>query len=426
MYCEKCNGELKPNTKFCVFCGAPVNVNQTLQKPQDTLNNNVVQTQANSIPNQEIANVNPASLQNNLNNNIGPVPVNNVSNEVRLVEPIPVVENAQNSMNNNIGPVPVNNVSNEVRPVEPIPVVESPQTPSKKRNNKLVFVILGIILVLLALFLFVFSFMKSSGSSIDVLKQALANMNKIESGVTINLSIEAESEGMSLNFSGVAKIDQKENKTDMQIKLNKSAFTEEINLYASILDYKATAYIESSVVDMLLGIESNSNKWLYISEVIEKDEINIDDIEQNISDTDIISIIDEKNFVYIDENNGLKHYQLVIDEELINKLKEEISKLNIEEYNDILESLESIDETIRIDYYINSNNELTKISFDMSSYLEDAGISKLVLTIGISDINKTTVEIPQEAINSKDDLETYINESSNTLENSDDELIPQM
>ena len=129
-------------------------------------------------------------------------------------------------------------------------------------------------------------------------------------------------------------------------------------------------------------------------------------------------MIDKKHFLYIGKKDGLKHYQLVIDQKLIENIITKLAEMSGETIDDTVDMTEELEETIKIDFYINNSDELAKIELNMSDYLtEEDGLSKLVFTLEFAGLNSTIVEIPNEAITSTMDLETYMN--SNAVETDD-------
>ena len=121
-----------------------------------------------------------------------------------------------------------------------------------------------------------------------------------------------------------------------------------------------------------------------------------------------------KNFVvFIGEENNLKHYQLVIDNELLNAIKsQEAIKGNLEGIEETVSSVYNgsteLTQTVYLDVYISKSNELVKLSLDLSNLLAEETLNKIELSIEFSNLGNTLVQIPTEVKNSQIDLETYM------------------
>ena len=188
--------------------------------------------------------------------------------------------------------------------------------------------------------------------------------------------------------------------------LNKSMFFDEINLYASILDERATLYANSSLIDMLGLTSANPSMWVHMTTTEQELEMQTGTEVDELDDIDLSDILGEKHFKLIGEQNNLNHYQLVIDNELVNKIKIEASKE--EDLKGFADSLTELTETYYVDFYINNSNELVKISMDLINSLNDESIRSGVISLEFTNLDSTSVQIPTEAKNSTIDLETYM------------------
>lgn len=341
MKCLKCGMEIEDNSKFCGYCGTPV------EQPQ------------------------PVQPENNA-----------------------TVEPAMQSQ-------PVNNVA-----VAPTPVEE----PKKKSNKALLIVcaIVAVIAIAAVLMLTVFNKNTKSTNSVDTVEKAIANLQKKSVGEntsgTVKLSASIESsDSQSLNLVGTIKYEKTGDNIKLQVGVDKSLFFDEINIYADGNKEKMSLYTKSSLIDMIAGTSSESDTWLYYTADLKEMEIDFSEIETS-EEVDLSSIKD--NIKYVGKDGSLNHYTLTIDKELADKLK---SELPVEDYNDMLESLDTLNGSLVIDLYINNKDELEKISLDLSPYLKESGISKAILAIELKDFNNTKVEIPSEALNGTE-IEKYIAE----------------
>lgn len=415
MLCKKCGANIEDASKFCGYCGKPVEqITSEIQTVIDTQFNGSQEENNNSNIINEIdlgktIKIEPVNAINETATEpvsdtqvppIGPGLPGYV--EPQVSETItPVIANNQtipNTMNSEVsGQIPVNG-----------PVMSN--TP--KKNNKLLFIIGGIVLAVVAIILVVLAFMNSSNNSISVLKKTLANLEeKGENNATVDAKISfSTATGESFSFSATAKAEKKsDDEMNVEIVVNKSLFFEEMNLYASLTEEDLTMYMESTLIDMLGLTYSETPTWVYYT-------MDLDELveEENVEEIDLEEIIDRKHFVFVDETNVMKHYQLIIDQELINRVKTKLETVNNEELKDMVNSTETLEKPIKIDFYITNQNELSKIELDMSEYLEDTeDIASFVMSIELKDLGNTKVEIPMDAKNSIVDMETYT--SSNAV-----------
>lgn len=378
MICKKCGANIADTAKFCGYCGNPIEQPQPVVDIQSTQNN----TQVEQVTEQ--------GSNTNLNN----VEFNNSVDVQSIEQPVmnqveqPIIENTiQGASGDN-------------------------SKKTKGNANKLIPIIVGIVLILIALVLLFIAFNKSSNNSIAVLEKAINNFEeKGKNSGTINANLLIGS-GTSdtINLSATAKYSKTNDIYNLALILNESILYDEMSIYSTISEKDITLYAKSSLIDMLGLTSSAEDMWLYY--FIDLTEFADDNLESNNDDFDLSDIIDEKHFKYINKVDNLRHYELVIDDDLINKIE---SKATEEERQEIEDSLSSISngemnltETYIIDFYIDDSNQLVKISMDLSDYMEDDEISKVILSFEFMNLNSTTVEIPQDALSSQNDLETYI------------------
>lgn len=369
MLCKKCGAEIADNAKFCGYCGETVEAAPIVNEPQN------VESSINNMVNEPVIN------ENELGKTI-------------IVEPI------NTEIENNVSEPEMN---------QHIAVESTPSVPNNNKGKVPVLVIVGIVLAVVAAILLVFAFTNKSSSSVEVLKKALANFENGYESATIGAKLSASASGTTLDFSATVrtqKIDEK--KAKIHITVDPSLLFEEMNIYANIDEKEVNMYLESTLIDMLGATSSLTPSWVRYSVKLDEmmEEANLEDKLNNLKLEDVI---DEKHFIYIDKVDGLNHYQLIIDQELINKL-EELSGEEIEE-------TEQLEKAIKIDFYISTSNDISKIELDMSEYLAEAdGVSSLVLSLEVKDLNKTQIQIPSEALNTTTDLETYIANNSTSFD----------
>ena len=390
MLCKKCGAEISDASKFCGYCGislveVPVNENNLSSE-------NNVETVANT---ESIV---------DLGNTVRIEPIEEVSNNNLLENLGSNSLNENNQMINNQPQIKNNDgvVSNQM---------QTNQNNKKSSNKKLMFIAGGVLLTIVAVVVVLLAFMKSSNNSVVVLEKALNNLvQNSDNSSTLDAKVSfASTTGESFAFTATIKSEMKENNNiDMLITINKSLFFEEMNIYASINEDELTAYLYSSLIDMLGMTSSLEPTWVHY--IIPLDELLQEGATQsNTYEFDLADIVDKKHFVYVGEGNELKHYQLIIDQDLINNIKTKLENTNEEEIKEMFDSMETLEESIKLDLYINSLNQLTKIELDMTEYLEDSeDISSLILSFEFSNLNSTKVEIPNNVKNSTIDLDTYM------------------
>lgn len=377
MLCKKCGAEIADASKFCGYCGEIVETNENVQ-PSNVENNEVVENTIKEVEFGKTIKIDPIGVEG-LNSN----------------EPATQVEpQVQNQVPVN-GPVMTNNQNN-------------------KKNNKLIFIIGGVVLAIIAIVLVVFA-MNKNGDSISVLKKTMANLSEAgKDSATATAKLNIEAGGQSLALSATAKVEKKsEEEFDMQLMVDKSLFTEEMSIYARVDKEEINLYMESTIIDLLGMTSSLTPSWVYYTLNLDEmmSETNTD--ENTDSELKLEDIIDAKHFVFVDEVDNINHYQLIIDQTLINNIKAKAEEFADEDLKDSLSDIEELKQAIKVDFYITDSNELAKIKLDMSEYLtEEDGISGLSISIGLKDLNNTKVEIPSEALKATTDIDTYMTENS--------------
>jgi len=398
MICKKCGTNIEDNSKFCGVCGEKV---EELAQEQNIQTESVVEETPMVVP---LIQPEVKSLQQTTD--VEPVVQETNEGVISVVEQ-PLEQTAV------VEPVIQEPITNEsITPVEPtqeVNTVPVQNKESKKKNNTLIFVLLGVLLGVVALALVFFAYNKLSKNSVRVLEKALGNLEfKGERSGTIDvkLLIQSETED-AMNLSATIKYaKQGDDNYNLNLTLNKSMFFDEMNVYASILDERATLFINSSLIDMLGLTSATPSMWVHMTTTEQELEMQTGTETDELDDIDLSDILDEKHFKLIGEQNNLTHYQLVIDNELINKIKFEASKE--EDLKSFSDSLTELTETYYVDFYINNSNELVKISMDLANEIDDESIKSAVISLEFGNFGSTIVDIPADAKNSIIDLETYM------------------
>ena len=454
MICKKCGANIADTSKFCGYCGTPV---QDVPAPTDVLIQNPLPNIQQNVPNQNLQDnttLNANSVEtppiNNLMGEVEQLPntVNLQTNTTVNTNPVETVVNPTNT-NNLMGEVeqPPNSVNLQNNTSEPIFNQVSPQSnlmqnpnignntlsdvqlspmsdmtkteviqplnqsqinevpPKKKKNNMLWIIILIAVLAIGAVVgtLVVLNANNKQDKPVVALQKSLGNMkNKIENSATINANIQIESAtNDTFNLSANLKYAKISNGYNIAFTLNKSLISDEINIYSLANKENISLYVKSNVIDLLGLTKSEEDMWLNLNLPLDEMEINSDDE----SEINIFDIIDENHVSLIDTVNGIRHYELKLDKQLIDNNKD---KLTDGQYDSLISIFDTSD-SYSIDFYINSSNEIEKVSMEISNLGEDVDISKVVLSIEFSDLNSTTVTIPQDALNSVLSIEDYIN-----------------
>lgn len=427
MTCKKCGAVMEDSAKFCGFCGEiieDISINndniieetQTFSEnisnpttieeasletvPPQTLNNEQIDLEKTIVVSNETIQPDYNSFENNNDSMVENLDINQNSNENIAIN---TNENSQTIKKDD-------NLNNEFS------TDTNSQTKKKASLMEKILVIGGLVVAISLIILVIVSHILVPKSSIDTLEKTVANfIEKSKKSLTTNFNVLAKIEsGVELDFSGTIEAEWKnENEGLAAIQLEKSMLFDEIKVYGETNKEQFYLYAKSNLIDMLGLTSSEDEKWVKLTTSLEDitGEV-IDDTYQNL-ELDIKKIIDEEHFIYVDKDNKLNHYQLIIDQKLIDNLKNELSKLNDEEVNDIVNSMEQLVSTdIKLDFYITNSNELKKVYVDLTNYLEeDAGISNLVMEIEFSKLGSTLVEIPGYVKNSSVDMETYMSEN---------------
>ncbi|MDO4962684.1 MAG: zinc ribbon domain-containing protein [bacterium] len=394
MKCNNCGYDLDQNAKFCENCGSKIENDNSVS---DTLTQ-----KENLVQPEPLQNLNSnESVQENLTVDINePVVDNGVYNETVDISTNELPQPLHNQVNlNNLESSNINNTS----------------TSSKKSSNLMIWIAVLIIALVTVVGVFLLIALNKNSNSIDVLKKSIANLEeKSKDSGTVKLGVSASSgDSLNINLSGSVKFQKSNDQYNLALLLDKSAFMDAVEVYSTFSKENVSLYLKSDLIDSLGYTASENSVWLnYIYNI--ENTVSGGSENEKAKDVDIYSIIDNKHFKYIDEVNGVKHYSLIIDEELINKLAEELKKLNIEEVSSMedVSSQVKLEKPLNVEFYINKSNTLEKIEADVSGMLDDESISKVILSMNFENLGSTIVSIPPEALNSNMDIMTYINENS--------------
>ena len=160
-----------------------------------------------------------------------------------------------------------------------------------------------------------------------------------------------------------------------------------------------TVYMQSSIVDSMLGIENEENYWIKQEET-EDDKHSKNIEEEKLTKTLTEEVLKETDIILINKKTDIAEYQLNITKDLLSRI-----------LNAVGENTDNIkfDGEIAIKIFIDTkNNHITKVSANIGEIIKYLnlendkeemfnidGIDKLDITIEF-DYTKKNVEIPSE------------------------------
>lgn len=355
MICKKCGTNIADTSKFCGYCGEKVE----LTKEESNTNTNLT--------------VEESLTDVKVNEVIQPLPIDNLT--------INALENETNISPN-----------------------EQKNSNKKNRNfsNGWALILLGGVLLAIAIVLLLVAFNKPSyNESIKALDSAINNLEDNSSGtVQANLLMQS-ADNISINMSGTFKYAKVNDGYGFELSIDKSMLFDGFNIYSLIDKDYLKLYVKSNVIDMLGSTSSSLDTWL-------KYEMPMGDnvvLDEKLIQYDLSSIFDKKHIKYVGKEGNLKHYQLIIDNNLIEKIETLNSDTNeFARSNNI-----TITDNIVLDVYL-TNNKLAKITLDLSNLIDDESLSKIIFSMDFKDFNSTNISIPKEAINSFITLDEYMEE----------------
>lgn len=395
MLCKKCGASIADTAKFCGFCGSKV-------EEEPKANNEVSSLQSLEQDSQDKVEKTLLSETNNIQIEAAKESLASINSEVNA-------EREREALQSLIEEKTEEKSENHV--TEPSGHDNSKEKHNGKKNNTLLFVILGVVLAAVAVGVVLLSLnMNKKSKTIDDFKKSMGFVKDAESA-TVNLKLSLQSNDSNFDLSGSSKVQKVNGKYLASVTLDQSLLFDKIELYASMDSEKFQAFVSSTVLDLMGLTSSDKEIWLNY-ETSSKDYQDIfEELENPESDTsnDMKELLDDKHFKYIETKNGEDHYQLIIDNSLLGDVEARAE----------LEDLDNIDETsltgsVTVDFYIKDSS--VRMEMDLTEALGQEGLTaKLVLEL--TDVNSTKVEIPSDALNSTKTIEDYMSE--NAIENID-------
>lgn len=377
MKCLKCGAEVEDTSKFCGYCGNPLQV--------DNIGNENANSFTNTVK-EDMPATNQVFKENEQEQE--------VTMEQKEILPLENNENLQ---------------------VETKQEENKPEKKSVKNNTKKwIFIVCGVLLAVIASVLLILAFNKSSNASIDILEKAIRNtISKGKDSGTITANILVEDDSQNINLSGAFKYQKENDSYKFAVNVDKSMFFDEINLFATVDKNNLSLYAKSGLIDMFMGTSSQTDNWLKYSYDFEEMKDSFEDLKTN-KEINLSNLGLDKYFKFIKKENGLRHYTFTINKKLIDELKNKMTSEEKEEYDMMLSMIPSSSELLEkgynIDFYINEKDELEKIAIDVTKFLEENEVKKAIFSLQFKDFNNTIVNIPEEAKNGID-FETYMSEN---------------
>lgn len=248
---------------------------------------------------------------------------------------------------------------------------------------------------------------------LEVFKKAIQEKNdsgKVMVGVNLGFSSSGVKVDLPLTLNIMFNsID--ENNLIAKINIEDNIYFGPQELYLNMKNNTNTVYMQSSIIDSMLGIENEENYWIKQEETEENEySKNIEEAEK-ITKTLVDEVLKEADIVLVNKENDIAEYQLNITKDLLSRILNAVG----ENTSDI-----KFDGNIAIKIFIDiKNNHITKMSAnigeiikylnlenDKTEMLNIDGIDKLDITIEF-DYTKVNVEIPSEVTSRAITAEEY-------------------
>mgnify|MGYP004503251947 FL=1 len=248
---------------------------------------------------------------------------------------------------------------------------------------------------------------------LEVFKKAIQEKNdsgKVMVGVNLGFSSSGVKVDLPLTLNIMFNsID--ENNLIAKINIEDNIYFGPQELYLNMKNNTNTVYMQSSIVDSMLGIENEENYWIKQEETEDNEySKNIEEAEK-LTKTLVDEVLKEADIVLVNKENDIAEYQLNITKDLLSRILNAVG----ENTSDI-----KFDGNIAIKIFIDTkNNHITKMSAnigeiikylnlenDKTEMLNIDGIDKLDITIEF-DYTKVNVEIPSEVTSRAITAEEY-------------------
>lgn len=247
---------------------------------------------------------------------------------------------------------------------------------------------------------------------LEVFKKAIQEKNDsgiIKVGVNLGFSSSGAKVDLPLTLNIVFNsID--ENNLIAKINIDDNIYFGPQELYLNMKNNTNTVYMQSSIVDSMLGVENEENYWIKQEET-EDDKHSKNIEEEKLTKTLTEEVLKETDIILINKKTDIAEYQLNITKDLLSRI-----------LNAVGENTDNIkfDGEIAIKIFIDTkNNHITKVSANIGEIIKYLnlendkeemfnidGIDKLDITIEF-DYTKKNVEIPSEVTSRAITAEEY-------------------
>lgn len=247
---------------------------------------------------------------------------------------------------------------------------------------------------------------------LEVFKKAIQEKNDsgtIKVGVNLGFSSSGSKVDLPLTLNIVFNsID--ENNLIAKINIDDNIYFGPQELYLNMKNNTNTVYMQSSIVDSMLGIENEENYWIKQEET-EDDKHSKNIEEEKLTKTLTEEVLKETDIILINKKTDIAEYQLNITKDLLSRI-----------LNAVGENTDNIkfDGEIAIKIFIDTkNNHITKVSANIGEIIKYLNlendkeemfnideIDKLDITIEF-DYTKKNVEIPSEVTSRAITAEEY-------------------
>lgn len=246
---------------------------------------------------------------------------------------------------------------------------------------------------------------KAEESKLEVFKKAMVSeLTSYEAKATANAKVESEGISVDISVPATLKLDLKDG-VKAYVKVDQtSLLPNETEVYATLNDKTVTAYVSTEDEEGKYWVKSTEN----LDESLNLDMSNYNEEAKKYID----KYLTDDTVKYIGEEDNLKHYQVIINDNLLQQIakdfEQEIEKTGIE---------------FKIDVYLNQDNNIAKVRIDFvdvlnkaadlaKGELEDSQIDlsmfkTLDITVEFTNHNNTKVEIPEDVIKNAIDATDY-------------------
>lgn len=257
---------------------------------------------------------------------------------------------------------------------------------------------------------------------IEILDEVVHNTKEVKNiEVTLGLDTKFMQDGtlveMPLSLSFMQNFINVKNYKAI-IKISDNPFIKAQTLYIDLNENDSKIYIPGKLIATIFGVEDNSDKWIGEKIEFSEDDFEVQDLMKEYENIDIKTLLNEDEFVLVEEGTLVNKYQLKVTKDLLVRIEDMLkveNKGNFDEFN----------ETVFINLYIDvKNSRITKMEIDLKdivskvledNFSNDASISsdaikKLDMYLEIK-YDTPKIEIPENVYNNevtKDEYSNYL------------------